>query len=148
MKTQDGWDLKPTTGVATADSGGWSKVAQRYPNLEIHVQFPSAQIETGSFFLTALIIQHLGRGNTTFVRRLSNNLRMQQIMTELANKLIPRPTLASCIKVFPWEELFDEATFRATCLTTELLAKVLCELLDFDIEDLVAIARDWHTNGY
>lgn len=151
VKAEHGWDAKPAANGAStsAGDGGWEEIAEAYPQLNIHIHSPDVRISSGSYFLMALIIQHRGRGNNTFLERLSPNPRMRRIMTDLVEtSTAERPRLASCVKMFPWDTEFDKKAFETTCLMTDKLAHVLSACPEFKIEDLTAIAKDWVSNGF
>jgi hypothetical protein len=142
-------------GRTAAESEGTQKtryefdfLTQEYPKLAIHIHTPSDFIGSKDFLLSALITQCHGRGNAAFPNKFSGNFGVQQILTGLMGRLRgSQRRLPPCVKMFPWEEAFDEAAFRQSCATTDQLALFLARTEDFDIERLVAIAKEWYEDG-
>lgn len=150
VRAEDGWDANSTGGASTsAGDGGWREIVEAYPHMTVHIHSPVVRIGTGSYFLMALVIQHQGRGNTDFLKRLSSDPRMQRILTDLVESTsAEQPRLASCVKLFPCDSTFDEKAFQATCLMTDKLVHILSACPGFDIESLTAIAKEWALNGF
>ena len=149
LRTAHGWVERPRATTQKVADGSWSTISQECPRLTIHTYSSQIRPNNGDFLKHALIIQHHGRGNTAFLQRLSSDPNMQhRLAAWVGSPTIYMDKIPPFEKWFPWDETFEEAAFRAVCLTTDQLGLMLSKSPEFDMEALVAVARDWYTNGF
>jgi len=141
IRTEHGW---------VKGSGSWIIIRkEECPRLSIRFYSPQVRLNNGKFLTHAWMIQHCSRGNTAFLQRLSSDPDTQHRMAVSMGPTNPCwKKISPFEKWFPWEETFDEAAFRAVCLTTDRLGLMLSKSPEFDMEALVAVARDWYKNGF
>ncbi|CAO2654144.1 Nn.00g108770.m01.CDS01 [Neocucurbitaria sp. VM-36] len=106
--------------------------------------------DSASFLKSAIMISHTTGSDNSFAIKTSNNLAVLQMVMRTIKKH-PEHHLWSTpsnIRIFPRDEPFDEAVFRASCEEGFLARDVIIPRLDGGMDTLIALARDWSENGF
>ncbi|KAF2023931.1 hypothetical protein EK21DRAFT_118305 [Setomelanomma holmii] len=125
----------------------WCEVAGQYPKLSIQFCWKVAHVNRGLFFVLALNIHYIGRGNEAVIELSFNDAEVRRAMIYILESEPARmPAIPSCWRIFPWEEDFDEVKFEKVCLENDQYVRTFSDSIDMSI--LLAIARDWHRDGF
>ncbi|KAF1848580.1 uncharacterized protein K460DRAFT_77447 [Cucurbitaria berberidis CBS 394.84] len=144
VKTENGWHKGGIPRYTTK-----TPHTSCNPTFAIHIYCPLIRMDKNSFFLAALYFQSIGRGNTAFVQKLSDSASVQQYLLALMEQRASSDSgvLPRYVRIFPWDEVFDEAALRKSCSEHVLESTRLIPTLKDGVEALIRVAKDWFDNG-
>ncbi|KAH7081640.1 hypothetical protein BKA63DRAFT_562175 [Paraphoma chrysanthemicola] len=142
--SETNWMLKLSTGII--------QFCEKHPNPSLRFHDPNlTSAQANSLLFTTFLIKHHLRGETTFVRKLSDCIIIQQKLLAMLWERVQEDNLASMpsnVIFFPHDERLDEAVFHASCAANSIINKILVPTLKNGMDDLIAIAKDCYENGF